>query len=270
LARYLDNRKNDSDVYGWWKYYVLEEYNGLALTFGNDRLPALSGLAARVVKETGDTYLAGLWRKDLALGLLWYSEQPSPSAAEYPEARARNAVRRTPNRATAVYRAPTWSWASIDGRISHPVRPDPDEELQARSHIHVIDIGCTPAGLDPTGAVKDGWLKMKCPVPTAKITLQYNVKGERIYRLRFADDFQHIKLRFDQYESPWCFRPDVPLVANLEDVHGAENATRKTGVYRAEASDPVEGNGTVDDVEVKLVLIATQLFPEEKRYNRDC
>ncbi|MCJ1245679.1 hypothetical protein MMC30_002883 [Trapelia coarctata] len=270
LARYLDNRKNDEVVYGWWKYYVLDEYNGLALTFGKDKLPALSGLAARVMRVTGDTYLAGLWAKDLALGLLWNSRQPSATALESPENPARFAVRRTPNRATAVYRGPTWSWASIDGPISHPMRPDPDEELHLQVHMHVIEAVCTPAGLDPTGAVKDGWLKVKCPVLRAKIVLKYGLKGEVIYRLQFTDEFQHIELRWDQYESPLRFKPDVPLVADMESVEGAENTARKKGVYRAEASDPVEGIGTVDDVEVKLVLIATQLFPEEKRYNREC
>lgn len=268
LASYLDNRKNDSDVYGWWKYYVLEEYSGLALTFEKDRLPALSGLAARVAKTTGDTYLAGLWANELALGLLWYSKQPLPSAIEPSIARARNAGRRTPNRATAVYCAPTWSWASIDGGIEHPMPRRPGEELQVQLHTHIIDVRCTPAGLDPAGAVKDGWLKMKCPVLTAKTTLQRGMKGGRIYELRFADEFQHIKLRWDQYQSPSCFRPDVPLVATMEDVNGAENTTRKKGVYRAEASDPVEGNGTVDEVEVKLVLIATNIVA--RKYSRHC
>lgn len=49
---------------------MLEEYAKLLLTFGKDRLPALSGLAARVARETGDTYVAGFWRQDLVLGLL--------------------------------------------------------------------------------------------------------------------------------------------------------------------------------------------------------
>ena len=270
LARYLDNRKNDAVVYGWWKYYVLQEYSGLALTFGKDRLPALSGLAARVVRGTGDTYLTGLWVKDLALGLLWYSKQPSATAVEHPGTLARSAIRRTANRPTAEYRAPTWSWASIDGPISHPMPPGPDEELHSQVHIHVIDAVCTPAGLDPTGAVKDGWLKLMCPVLTAKITLKYGVKGEAIYRLQFPDEFQHIKLRWDQYESPGCFMPDVPLVADMESVGLAEKVARKPNVYRVEASDPVEGIGAVDDVEVKLVLIATQIVLEEKRYNRYC
>jgi hypothetical protein len=58
--RYL--KSSHSDLYGWWRYFVLEEYARLSLTFGKDRLPALSGLATRVIMETGDTYIAGLWK----------------------------------------------------------------------------------------------------------------------------------------------------------------------------------------------------------------
>ena len=70
-------------------------------------MPALSGLAQafRAMYGTGvltgddDYYLSGIWRADLARGLLWTPHDGS----------------RTSRR--SKYVAPTWSWASINGQI---------------------------------------------------------------------------------------------------------------------------------------------------------
>ena len=48
------------------------------LTVGTDELPAMSGLANIYHQQTGDTYLASLWRKDLMQTLLWRTE-PDPN-----------------------------------------------------------------------------------------------------------------------------------------------------------------------------------------------
>ena len=42
------------------------------LTYDTDKLPALSGLATEVAKFEKCTYYAGLWREDLASGMLWF------------------------------------------------------------------------------------------------------------------------------------------------------------------------------------------------------
>jgi len=62
---------------------------------GFDRLPALAGLAKALAERTGDEYLAGIWKKGLIEGLLWYGEDDLLL--------------------TPTYRAPSWSWASVDG-----------------------------------------------------------------------------------------------------------------------------------------------------------
>ena len=66
------------------------------LTEGTDKLIAIAGVATRVRSHLRMRYLAGLWQDSLWLDLLWFSKYdpklPRPSK----------------------YRAPTWSWASID------------------------------------------------------------------------------------------------------------------------------------------------------------
>jgi hypothetical protein len=46
-------------------------YSRAKLTKHSDKLVALSGLAHAVQRESGDQYVAGLWRKDLEYSLLW-------------------------------------------------------------------------------------------------------------------------------------------------------------------------------------------------------
>lgn len=259
---YRYSQRSHADLYGWWKYYVLEEYAKLALTFSKDRLPALSGLASKVARQTGDTYLAGLWQQDLLLGLLWSSQAPlnspspraiSPWEVDYSK----------PSLASLIYRAPTWSWASIDGRISHSVRPDPGEEPLLLKHMNVLDVRCITSGRDPTGAVADGHLKISCPVIKARININnrpYRDK-EAVYRLSFSCD--RVRLRSDQYETPHCFTLDVPLVA-IE--HTNDSGLIEKTVWRSNPSQEVKD--LVDNVIVRIAFITTHLIPTDNRYNR--
>jgi hypothetical protein len=253
--RYL--KSSHSDLYGWWRYFVLEEYARLSLTFGKDRLPALSGLATRVIMETGDTYIAGLWKKDLALGLLWHSKHASsnPSSRTFDWEIDYEKL----STCSAEYRAPTWSWASIDGMISHSVRQDPKELPQLQQHMTVLEAECAAGGLDPTGAVKSGHLRIKCPTLIATINLRHDAKGDALYRLSFSDT--SVPLRSDQYESPWCFRPDTPL-----SIVEYDNKEGKTGMWARRAEAEHTGIEMVDDVKVKIVFITTHV--EKKTYSR--
>lgn len=70
----------------------------------DDKLIALSGLANDMQNCLNDRYLAGLWERNLANDMMWCiqeckQEDKSPS------------VRPT------GYRAPSWSWAFVDGAI---------------------------------------------------------------------------------------------------------------------------------------------------------
>jgi hypothetical protein len=74
--------RKDSLRRSWGK--ILERYSQCRLTFGKDKLIALAGIIHRAEEQRDDTCLAVLWRSVF--------EQP--------------------------YRAPSWSWASIDARIN--------------------------------------------------------------------------------------------------------------------------------------------------------
>ncbi len=77
----------------------MAEYTRCRLTFPSDKLPALSGLASIFKRNTGYTYLAGLWEEDFINGLLWFApmEQGQPVEGS-----------------VYTYRGPSWSWVSTD------------------------------------------------------------------------------------------------------------------------------------------------------------
>ncbi|KAH8792322.1 heterokaryon incompatibility protein-domain-containing protein, partial [Hyaloscypha sp. PMI_1271] len=82
-------------------YLLVMQFCARRITFEEDSLSAVSGLAKEVNRQIGKEYLAGIWAHDIHNGLLW----SVGAQASYP----------------STYVAPSWSWASIKkGRLVHP------------------------------------------------------------------------------------------------------------------------------------------------------
>ncbi|UKZ49953.1 hypothetical protein TrVGV298_004208 [Trichoderma virens] len=58
--------RGDYDYDGW--YFPMLQYSQKRLTFETDRLPAVSSYAKLIASKSGDTYLAGLWKKKPSQG----------------------------------------------------------------------------------------------------------------------------------------------------------------------------------------------------------
>ncbi|KAI9688712.1 MAG: hypothetical protein M1822_001069 [Bathelium mastoideum] len=80
---------------------IVEAYTRAQLTFSSDKLIVLSGLASRMQQELKYSYMAGLWRPHMPLCLLW---------------ECRNNLELSYR--LHPYRAPSWSWASIEGEVA--------------------------------------------------------------------------------------------------------------------------------------------------------
>lgn len=94
---------NDKDTIQRHYYEMVSEYSKRDLTYSKDKLPAFSGLAGRYRDAFDGEYLAGLWSTDFHRGLLWSLRLSPPSSS---------------CSAVHPYRAPSWSWASVDGWIA--------------------------------------------------------------------------------------------------------------------------------------------------------
>lgn len=86
----------------WWK--VVINYTQRSITSPADKLVACGAVAAEFGRVLSTEYLAGLWRDTLLNDLLWFKRPASANVAR-----------------PAAYRAPSWSWAAVDGAVSKHV-----------------------------------------------------------------------------------------------------------------------------------------------------
>ncbi|MCJ1318206.1 hypothetical protein MMC15_003534 [Xylographa vitiligo] len=80
-------------------YAIVEKFTSRNLTISDDRLPALASLGHCFHDLLKDSYHCGVFASDLHRGLLWQTQD------------------RVSERPPASYRAPSWSWASVDGPV---------------------------------------------------------------------------------------------------------------------------------------------------------
>jgi hypothetical protein len=132
----------------------------MRLTDLDDVLPALGGVAHRFKQSVNPgRYLAGLWEKELAMCLLWqvYSHPDANPLRMYVDTRR-----------PATYRAPTWSWASIDFDPAYRSAVSYYEVLNYGYEIHadfsVVSAEVDLAGSNEFGRVVGGKLQLRCRV----------------------------------------------------------------------------------------------------------
>ena len=68
------------------------------MTYASDKLVALAGIAERFGDALGTKYVAGFWEDHMLEYLMWHPKSGATGSS--------------------LYRAPSWSWASLDGRIA--------------------------------------------------------------------------------------------------------------------------------------------------------
>ncbi|KAF9549266.1 HET-domain-containing protein [Agrocybe pediades] len=132
--------RNDKALRELWGS-LLERYSSRDMTEPTDKLVAFSSVAEVYQSLTKDEYLAGLWRRHLIDELLWKSRFMKPRPT--------------------VYRAPTWSWAAIDGGV-RAYKPAA-EEIQSMEYEATV-VACTvvpKSHLHPLGEIKEATLQLK-------------------------------------------------------------------------------------------------------------
>lgn len=138
---------------GWG--YLVSAYSQRLLAVEGDKLLGIAALAENYgrTRAAGD-YLAGMWREKFLEQCLWITESfPADGrVAKHPK----------------TYRAPSWSWASVDGRIScfgvsanTPLMVLP-ETMGPNVTCEVVDVQTTlTVAENPFGMVSGGYLVMR-------------------------------------------------------------------------------------------------------------
>ncbi|KAJ9625914.1 hypothetical protein H2203_004682 [Taxawa tesnikishii (nom. ined.)] len=190
----------------YWTHAV-QEYSRRSMSRPEDKLKALAGLAKLVYRSTGDEYLAGLWKEDLPLQLCWHVLCPVATPVPVPW-------------------APSWSWASLDGRIASLNGSDQEKD----THFEVVDARAPPASpLDRFGEVDVA----NC-VLTVRGLLQYAFEVEeedkdQPWRWNYFDLENHEVP--ERPRSAWLFRVTVRAALMLE--HVGDNKYRRVGLYHS-------------------------------------
>jgi hypothetical protein len=97
--RTAPNMEAKGPAFAWEWMVIASDYSKMNLTYGDDSLPALSGLAACMEHLKPGKYIAGLWQHDIIYQLGWCVES-GPSVRRW----------RCPEKVDLV--GPTFSWSS--------------------------------------------------------------------------------------------------------------------------------------------------------------
>jgi hypothetical protein len=144
-------------------HFIVEYYCKASLTHTSDKLVAIAGIAKflhalDVTKY--DEYYAGLWKAEMEKQMFW-------TVREGP-------IRTPVNARPATYRAPTWSWASVDGPVIF--RHFNPTMSRMRISFRVIDTHVISSTEDKFGQVQSASLTLECYclLKTACISWQVN------------------------------------------------------------------------------------------------
>jgi hypothetical protein len=150
--------KKINAVYEAWQQ-IVEKYSARDLTVPSDKFPAISGIAGKIRKATHNEYLAGLWKGNLASDMLWGAATPKSTDA---------------NRfALDTWRAPSFSWASLDIPITY-TRLDDEEREAFAPMVSLLASTCIPKGLNPLGTLAEASLKLRGPTLEATLCSEQN------------------------------------------------------------------------------------------------
>lgn len=179
-------------------YSLVESYSHRSLTFSSDKLPAFSGISERLHPLIGGKYLAGIWAKDLAAGLLWQREMSTCKHVQ-------------------PYRAPSWSWAVSDEEVLFYERDAPRESSigfrLVDDSIHLKD------ETNPYGEIESASITVQgLTLPLIRSRQHIQRPADRYFygHLYFDDDPP--RYEDDNPNMPGLVERTMPILFMVEDV----------------------------------------------------
>jgi hypothetical protein len=112
VARHTRRRSVQDWLTTW--HQIVEDYSRCLFTYPEDKLIAFAGIGAYISDFIGTEFVAGMLEKSLVYDLAWW---------RWTEDRKRFPFSNTSSR------APSWSWASVDGQINFP------EDIYGTTHV---------------------------------------------------------------------------------------------------------------------------------------
>ncbi|KAJ5664300.1 hypothetical protein N7507_005031 [Penicillium longicatenatum] len=134
-------------------YRIIEMYSRRRLTRESDRIAALAGILHEYKDLVGDQPVAGLWREDLAHGLLWRTPRFTKLVA-------------------GLGMMPSWSWASVNGEVSWPHRQEDTRHSFSQHKLDIISVGVDWTGPATTSEIREANLTLRGRLVAARLGKQ--------------------------------------------------------------------------------------------------
>lgn len=192
-------------------YQAVGYFSKCSLSRPTDKLPALSGLASKMPWAAADQYIAGIWRKSWVGGLLW--SRSSHYARVHRE-----------------YRAPFFSWASVDGEVRFVLYETTEGHVEETATL--ISHNTTLEGKDTFGAVFYACLTITAPVVSVKKHFRHTFHDKARVTSRYLDRTFHFAVgssvisvagNFDNENIVQCFEQDSLSICLLAQVMDESN-----------------------------------------------
>ncbi|KAF1953055.1 HET-domain-containing protein [Byssothecium circinans] len=208
-----------SNILKGWEVIIMQLSRRL-LTYPEDALRAVAGVAARYQKELRDKYVAGLWRRALVRELLWHGHLEHDPMHLQPR--------------SIRYIAPSWSWASRVGEIFFP----PYQQDATLSTIVITDCCIVlKDSASPFGDIIDGHIAICAPVKKARLVSHtlFDLRPEidKIEGCVYIDSREDLHSKFcqsrtvvEEFDVVLCLRLTNEMGLVLKRVH-IEKHTRK-------------------------------------------
>ncbi|KAK0647057.1 heterokaryon incompatibility protein-domain-containing protein [Cercophora newfieldiana] len=176
--------------------HIVELYSSRTLTNPADKFHAIAGIAQKFQAVTGDTYCAGLWQSAILEGLAWRRQRGQQATRAYCDSVDDDTG------CEKKWRAPTWSWASLDGSVQYDqdyILPRMDPVARVHSALVKNTAPDNPFGDVQWGHVLiEGWLRR----------VDIDTEFEK-HELVFADVFLRSRIDTRQDESSADVRPST-------------------------------------------------------------
>jgi hypothetical protein len=144
-----------------WKRLV-EHYSGRELSNPEEKLLALSAVARKISNESGNEYVAGIWKHAIPRFLMW---RPIGTCKRH---------RR--------YIAPSWSWASLKGQLQYLYFSGNVDRAK------VVEVSLESLDGDMFTSIPSGYLRIRGPARRVLILPRHRKKYENRERLDLFDN----------------------------------------------------------------------------------
>ncbi|KAH8657945.1 heterokaryon incompatibility protein-domain-containing protein [Xylariales sp. PMI_506] len=229
---------------------LVKRYTRRKLTFLEDKLPALSGVASLLHKKLCCEYYAGLWENGLEKSLCWQLEDNDTQRLGY---QPRSFV------------APSWSWASITQAVEPYLDEFEDPELFDCKFV-IEEVDTQTPGLNPFGRVTSGHLivsgrvaevYLECVQPFKRYSI-HDPRDVEEYRRKRAirrqetpsydyEDEDEDELHDPTEHKPWAFNADCVLLLDGDGKAIRAHDGQAVGRFKTKALCLYLGMGLFED-----------------------